>query len=90
MSKIRTPEIRALLAESPSTAREISAALQMTPRDANVGLWVLQTHGHVCSLREVPRPVSDFSGRRTLKLYELTPRGRAHLRMKARERADVI
>ena len=70
-------KIRTLLAGSPSTAREVSYILDITPRQANVGIWMIQYVGQVHSTKKVPNNDDSSLGPKSLKLYELTPRGRA-------------
>ena len=68
-------KIRQVLMDSPSTAREVSDELDITPRQANVGIWMLQYDGQVFSDKKIPNNDSNPRARKTLKLYELTRRG---------------
>ena len=80
MTKIQAPRVRRALAEGPSTAAELSAVLNMTKRNINVALWVLQTQGHVEKAGVVPN-LDWVWGKRWLQLYRLTARGRAMLKI---------
>lgn len=79
MSKIRVPDVRRALAAAPSTALELATILGMTRRNVNVAIWCLQTQGDVRCIGDVPHP-EWTRGRRCLKLYDLTPRGRQKAR----------
>ena len=79
----RSQQIRQLLLEGPATASELTLATSLTKRSINVGLWVLQNQHHVVTHRYVEFP----EGKRRLKLYELTPHGRAVVKVRAAMRA---
>ena len=75
MTKSRTADIRHILLGGPSTSYELSNALNMTPRNVNVGLLLLRQRGQVKS--EVKVEHRDWKrGKRRLKLFELTYLGR--------------
>ena len=75
MSKSRTADIRHILLGGPSTSYELCASLGMTPRNVNVGLWILRHGGQVKS--EVKVEHRNWKrGKRRLKLFELTYLGR--------------
>jgi hypothetical protein len=81
--KGRVPQIRSLLAKSPSTAREIAAILKIPVRGAQLGIWILTSTNQAHSRTTIPS--IEIEGRENLKLYELTPKGmRNHKKLKGK------
>jgi predicted ArsR family transcriptional regulator len=69
----RSAQIRRLLLEAPSTCDEIAALLNLTAREAWVGVWVLTSQGRARKSGAV-KP-HEHKGR-PHQIYELTERGR--------------
>ncbi len=71
----RNERIRRCLAEEPCTSNEISFILNLTPRSARVGLWVLRhCQNEVKIIGRIP---GEGKGNPARKIYDLTARGRS-------------
>jgi predicted ArsR family transcriptional regulator len=76
----RNESIRRCLLNGDATSTEIAAILQISPRSARVGLWLLQTQLHVTQTGLL---VPSERGQ-SLKLYTLTRFGRLFMKKRAR------
>jgi hypothetical protein len=78
VSRIRSADVRAVLAEGPATIREIALELDMAMRDSQVAIWVLRQSGQCRICGAVPNP--EYNGQaghqKTDKLHEITRKGR--------------
>ena len=89
--KCRSRELRVALLEAPATASELAIELGRTKRDVHVGIWVLQTQGHVASSHMVPNLDWPARGiRRRHKLWDLTRLGLAIAKRESAELAEPI
>lgn len=74
---------RALLENGPATVRELALELGVPRRDAQLGVWILTSSDHAICVGLSPNLEAGVRGqRRTFKLYDLTPRGRAFAKLK--------
>lgn len=81
--RTRSDDIREILAEGPATTHEVALALEITQREAHVGVWVLAQMGHA---KTTGRFVASDCGGKARNIYELTAHGR---RMLAIRRTDL-
>jgi predicted ArsR family transcriptional regulator len=59
--------VKRCLARGPCTSADVAAILEITPRAARIGIWVLKTKGTVVATKwAVPNP-----GGRPYKIYKL-------------------
>lgn len=71
--------IRKELLSAPATSHELCVILKLPLRTVQVGLWILERSGQACGIGLVPK-----SGRgRSLKLWDLTAKGRARRKPRA-------
>jgi predicted ArsR family transcriptional regulator len=77
----RSAKIRRILGEQASTVMEVAAILGISVTAANVAMTVLTRQGQarVAGEWENPRAGKGVRTRKTVKLYELTVKGREKL-----------